>query len=104
MPIGSQWWSFVESLVNIDRDLPGVYELGDQNGIVIYIGSSDELKRRLTEHLNEEATTCIRQNATHYRIEYTADYENRERELYRVHVATYGKPPQCNDSIRTGGD
>jgi len=51
MLIQAQWWSFVESLVNIDRSQPGVYELDDQNGIVVYIGSSDELRPRLTEAL-----------------------------------------------------
>lgn len=104
MPIRTQWWSFAESLVSIDRSAPGVYELGDENGIVVYVGSSDDLKRRLSEHLNEDPSTCIRQNATKYRIEYTAEYENRERELYRVHIATYGKVPRCNNSIRPTDD
>lgn len=104
MPIRTQWWSFAESLVSIDRSAPGVYELGDENGTVVYIGSSDDLRRRLTEHLNEDPSTCVRQNATQYRIEYTAEYENRERELYRVHIATYGKAPKCNNSIRPAGD
>jgi excinuclease UvrABC nuclease subunit len=98
MPIQAQWWSFFESVIEVDRDDPGVYELGDKNGVVIYIGSSDELRRRLKEHLNEAPHTCIRQNTTHYRIEYTANYTSREQELYRYHLATYGKPPQCNNS------
>ena len=100
MPIRTQWWSFVESVVSIDQNAPGVYELGNENGTVVYIGSSDDLKRRLTEHLNEEPFTCIRQNATRYRIEYTAEYENWERELHRVHIAAFGKAPKCNNSIR----
>lgn len=103
MPIRSQWWTFADSLVTIDRDEPGVYELGDDNGAVVYVGSANELRRRLMEHLNEAAYSCIRQNVTQYRIEYTAHYENRERELYRAHVAMHGKPPKCNDSIRPGG-
>jgi DNA-binding transcriptional regulator YiaG len=104
MPIRAQWWSFVESLIEVDRDDPGVYELGDKDGAVIYIGSSNELRQRLKEHLNEAPYTCIRQKATHYRIEYTTNYTNRERELYKLHVATYGKPPRCNDSRKAHGD
>lgn len=103
MPIQAQWWSFVESVIEVDRDDPGVYELGDKDGVVIYIGSSKELRRRLKEHLSEARYTCIRQNATHYRIEYTTNYTNREQDLYKYHLATYGKPPECNDS-RPGGN
>jgi predicted GIY-YIG superfamily endonuclease len=102
VPIETQWWSFVESVISIDRDHPGVYELGDKSGMVVYIGSSNELRRRLMEHLNEMAHTCIRQNTTRYRIEYTANYGKREQELYKSHVATYGKPPKCNDSRPDG--
>jgi excinuclease UvrABC nuclease subunit len=102
MPIQAQWWSFVESVIEVDRDEPGVYELGDENGMVVYIGSSNELRRRLKEHLNEASDTCVRQNTTHYRIEYTANYKNRERELYDGHVRMHGKPPLCNDSRPSG--
>jgi excinuclease UvrABC nuclease subunit len=69
---------------------------------VIYIGSSNELRRRLKEHLNEASNTCIRQNTTHYRIEYTAAYKIREGELYEGYVRMHGKPPVCNDSTPSG--
>jgi excinuclease UvrABC nuclease subunit len=98
MPIQAQWWSFVESVIEVDRDDPGVYELGDNDGVVVYIGSSNEVRRRLKEHLNEASESCVRQNVTHYRIEYTANYASREQELYKYHLATYGKPPECNNS------
>jgi len=103
MPIQAQWWSFVESVIEVERDDPGVYELGDKDGVVIYIGSSKELRRRLKEHLSDGRYTCIIQNATHYRIENTTNYMNREQDLYKYHLATYGKPPECNDS-RPGGN
>jgi GIY-YIG catalytic domain len=104
MSIRGQWWSFVESMVQMDRDVPGVYELGDVVGTVVYIGSSQEVRKRLLEHLSEVESTCVRRNATQYRIEYTYECENRERELYKLHVATYGKPPRCNDSRKAHGD
>jgi hypothetical protein len=102
MPIQAQWWSFVESVIEVDRDDPGVYELGDKDGTVVYIGSSNELRRRLREHLNEASSACIRQNVTHYRMEYTANYRTRERELYDGHVRIFGMPPKCNDSRPSG--
>jgi len=102
MPISAQWWTFSETLINLDKDDPGVYELGDRSGIVVYVGSSEKLRRRLKEHLNEPSYTCIKQNTIQYRIEYTADYRKREQELYDAHVAIYGKPPKCND-VRPSG-
>lgn len=97
MPITSQWWTFAEDVIKLDRDDPGVYELGNDAGSVVYIGSSNELRRRLLEHLNEAAGTCIKRHTTKYRMEYTKDYKVRERELYDEHVRINGKPPQCND-------
>ena len=104
MLIGKQWWPFVERIVRIDWDEPGVYELGDDTGTVVYIGSSEEVKKRLEEHLREPDSSCIRRNATQYRVEYTHEYETRERELYRLHVATFGKPPRCNNSKGASGN
>jgi predicted GIY-YIG superfamily endonuclease len=103
MPITAQWFTFTESVVNYDRDDAGVYELGNAAEIVVYVGSSNELKRRLKEHLNEAGYTCIKQNANRYRIEYTANYKKRELELYDAHVAAHGRAPQCNDA-RPSGD
>jgi hypothetical protein len=47
MSIRGQWWSFVESMVQMDRYVPGVYELRDVAGTVVYIGSSHEVRKRL---------------------------------------------------------
>jgi len=97
MPINTQWWTFAGYMVDMDRDDPGVYELGNENDQVIYIGSSNELRRRLREHLNEPSGTCVKRHAKKYRIEYTWDYKTRERQLYDEHVRVYGRPPICND-------
>ena len=97
MPLtAAPWWHFSRATVESDRDDPGVYEMGDASDSVVYIGSSDALKRRLNEHLSESGT-CIRKNTVRYRIEYTNDYQARERQLYDQHVKIHGKPPQCNE-------
>jgi len=95
----SQWWTFSDGMVESDREAAGVYQLGDANEKVVYVGSSNNLKRRLKEHLGESATSCIKKNAKKYRLEYTDDYVNRERELYDEHVRVHGVSPLCN-SVR----
>lgn len=102
MPILAQWRPFSGGVIEIDKDNPGVYELGDKSGMVVYVGSSNELRRRLKEHLNESTYTCIKQNTTQYRLEYTQDYKKREQELYDAHIAAYDKPPKCNDARPSG--
>ncbi len=79
----SQWWAFRQGMVDSDKDEAGVYELADAQERIVYIGSSNALRRRLTEHLAESSSSCIRRNATQYRIEYTSAYQRRERELTR---------------------
>src|SRR5262249_44427394 len=97
MPLtAAPWWQFSRATVESDRDEPGVYEMGDASDSVVYIGSSDALKRRLIEHLNESGT-CIRTNTVRYRIEYTQDYPTRGRQLYDKHVKNHGKPPKGNE-------
>ena len=95
----SQWWSFTDGMVESDKEASGVYQFGDANETVVYVGSSDNLKRRLKEHLGESTTSCIKKNAKKYRLEYTTAYVTRERELYDEHVRVHGKPPMCN-SVR----
>src|SRR5260370_29033596 len=98
----SQWWTFYEGMVNSDRSEPGVYEFGDASENVIYIGSSNDVKRRLQEHLNAAAYSCIGWNAKKYRIEYTSNYKWREKELYDEFIRLYGRAPQCNDVAPSG--
>ncbi len=96
MPIQNQWWSLTPNIVGYERDDPGVYELGDSDGTVIYVGSSIAVKRRLQEHLSVSTDPCIKKRAVKYRVEYTHRYEDRERELYDEHVRLHGRPPVCN--------
>ena len=103
MPLtAAPWWYFSRGTVESDRDDPGVYEMGNASDSVIYIGSSDALRRRLKEHLSESGT-CIRKNTVRYRIEYTKDYQARERQLYDQHVKIHGEPPQCKTASPSAG-
>ncbi len=93
----SQWWTFSEGMVASDHDDPGVYEFANDAGVVVYVGSSNEIKRRLNEHLSEDAKSCIKKNAAKYRIEYRSDYKTAERAYYDEFVRANGHAPQCND-------
>jgi len=83
----------------MDQNQAGVYEFGNSSNDVVYIGSTNDMKRRLKEHLGENTTTCIKQSAKVYRIEYTPNYATRERELVDEFIQTYGRLPRCN-SVR----
>lgn len=93
----SQWWTFSDGMVTSDRDDPGVYQFANADNAIVYIGSSNEIRRRLKEHLSEDAKGCIKKNAAKYRIEYRADYKTAERAYYDEFVRSYKRAPQCND-------
>ncbi len=101
MAFGS-WWTLSDGMVASDKEESGVYELADDNGQVIYIGRADNIKTRMSEHVNEKDNDCIKKNAKKYRIEYTTKHKAREKELYDEYVATYGKGPSCNKIAPTG--
>jgi len=97
--IAAPWWSLAEQVIRFDQNRPGAYELGNATGTVVYIGSSDDVQRRLLDHAKAGSTTCIARHATQYRVEYSGDDPvARARELYDEHVRTFGAPPACNES------
>ena len=95
MPIDSSWWVFGDVIIASERELPGVYELGNAAGEVIYIGSSSDICRRLREHWIEPPGSCVKRNTTQYRVEYRSDYLARQRELHESHLKLHSKPPLC---------
>ena len=73
----------------------GVYELADNSHSIIYIGRSNNLKRRLNEHLNTN-DPCI-SAASYFKYEQTWRSEEREQELLDEYRRIYGRLPRCND-------
>lgn len=94
----SQWWAFAANLVDFDHNSPAVYQFSDGKEVG-YIGSTMELKRRLKEHLGENATPCIKRNATHYCYDYRSDFLTQERQLLLDFQRQYGRLPRCNTVI-----
>jgi len=102
MPIRNAWHSLNRDEVNNVPEKAGVYELGNANYSVIYIGraSGGNLRRRLGEHINDQKNACIRASARYFRYETTMADVSRERELIEEYRATHGgRLPPCNSVI-----
>ena len=74
----------------------GVYELGNSNSAVVYIGRG-HLRDRIAAHAAAASNTCIGRNARKFRYERTAAHVTRERELFVEFKRTHGgRIPACN--------
>jgi DNA polymerase-3 subunit epsilon len=89
--------SFTTWNVNSIPESEGVYELFDTGSNLIYIGRSDNLRRRLTEHLNT-SDTCIK-SAAYFTFEVTWRSAAREQELLEEYKRIHGRYPRCNDKL-----
>ncbi|HWO40318.1 MAG TPA: GIY-YIG nuclease family protein [Candidatus Eisenbacteria bacterium] len=98
MPILAPWKLFIDLIVDLETDQPGVYELGNRESQVIYIGSSGQIRTRLLEHVKTYRPACIKTNAVVYRVEYRANRMARERELYDEFLSVNRRAPRCNDT------
>jgi hypothetical protein len=100
MPIDGEWWSFTLNLVEMEKDAPGVFELGNPGKNVIFIEGAPKVRARLLEHLEESSSSCITRYATRYRVQYTANYRKRQEELFQHHTRLHGKMPRCNERFQ----
>ena len=83
------------SNITLVPSVEGVYELANSSQQIIYIGRSDNLQRRLNEHLNT-TDPCIK-SAAYFRFEKTYRSEQRERELIDHFRRLNGRLPRCNN-------
>ncbi|MDM9627411.1 GIY-YIG nuclease family protein [Rhizobium sp. S152] len=95
MPIDKNWSK--ANPRHIKQNVPqskGIYEL-KSFGKPVYVGSSNDLRRRLLEHLSERNG-----NVNRYRFKTLGFLSNRkkvERKHYDRHEEKYGKPPAWNE-------
>ncbi len=87
------------TLIEIQRvpEVEGVYELADSSRLIIYIGRSVNLQKRLNEHLLT-TDTCLKL-ASYFQYEQTLSSEAREREMLEDYRRIHGRLPRCNDVI-----
>lgn len=90
----SEWKSFTNSDVENVPQSSGVYRL-DTVAETLYIGKTDNLRRRLMEHLNSD-DTCIKK-ATVFKYMATTAPERTEDSLLKDYKKRHGKLPECNE-------
>ena len=100
MPIGGDIYPWTEDNVNAVRQQAGVYALYDGNQVLIYIGSSNNIRERFQGYWNSnfEEDSCKR-DTRYYRREYIDSYEHRETELLQEYRIRHGRLPRCNERI-----
>lgn len=92
MPINAGWRSIKSECA---PEAPGVYELADFNGSVVYLGSSGNLKRSIARKASGQEP-CIEGSAVWFRYEQTPAFVTRLHQLLRRHAEANGGPPLHN--------
>ena len=99
MPISKKWSAFTKDNVSFTQDGYGVYELGDTNGEVHYIGQG-RINPRLNSHFVSGSHPIP--GTKSFRHEYTGSQERaeqRERALLQGYEGQHGKLPKYNHKI-----
>jgi len=100
MPIRKRWSKFTPGKIESTPEKPGVYELGDANGVVVDIGSGDGedgIKARLLAKKQERPPSVKK-----FRYQTTKpsqDPKKEERKLGEQYEARYGKLPRLQKRL-----
>ncbi len=91
----SDWYKMNKEDIDKIPEKSGVYQLNSDSG-TLYHGQSNDLRRRLGEHLNSD-DKCI-QRATKFCYQTTDDPEGLESKILKSYGDNHdGKSPPCND-------
>ncbi len=97
MPIFGLEIAFTPVGVQSAPEAAGVYSLED-SGATIYIGYADDLRERLSLHLDGSLGPCT-QYATHYLAEATAAPARVCEDLLQEYRRRHGVLPTCNEPL-----
>ncbi len=94
-------WRPVDEIEGVLKGHLGVYQLANADDEIVYIGfaggaSLYGLKGEVSERVAEL------EDATQFRVEITASYMSRWRELMMVHIADTGESPRHNPPVKLG--
>jgi len=95
--VWGEWWDYSLSIIALEADSLGVYELGDESKNTVYYGKG-KIKTRLLDHLNKRECPLAR----YYRFELfttEAECEAKEQELLENYKRNHGKLPIYNEKI-----
>jgi hypothetical protein len=104
MPLNKPWITYRPGN---DRAIPGnlgVYEIGDAEGNVLYIGYAGGrtrfgLRERIPAHFSpEEANPALRDRARAYRFEVNQMYITRWTDLLTRYLNAHGRVPEGNEA------
>ena len=104
MPLDKAWQTFDPGAAKDIPPVTGVYELGDEEGNVLYIGYAGGrepfgIRGRIERHFSgEEANPVIRERACRYRYEVNAQYLTRHIERLTRHRDEHGRLPEGNEA------
>jgi len=90
----SDWFPMSEQSLSSVPEQGGVYQL-NTDAETLYHGQSNNLKRRLGEHLNSD-DACIKR-ATKFVYQTTDDPEGLEEKILKRFKDENGKLPPCNE-------
>lgn len=94
-------WRKLDALEVLPGQL-GVFQLGDDEGRVLFIGYAGGRSRFGLRSVIRESLSDVPE-ATCYRLEINTSYLTRYQELLMLHVADHGElPPQNSDGIKLG--
>lgn len=96
MPLGSKIWLFTKSIVELERDDYGVYELLDSSDRILYIGYG-KIHCTLMTHFADDKDPIS--GAFNFSVEYTWDEEKskkRQREELDKYYITNKRYPKYN--------
>ena len=99
------WSPLTKSGINRLAGHMGVYQLGDAQGNVLYIGIADGRSRFGLRGELERVLAAPPQGAVQYRDEVNTAYATRWQELLMVYVADFGTLPMHNparDGVNLG--
>lgn len=99
MPLAIKWSSFKKDNVLEESNAYGVYELGDSEGNILYVGEG-HVRDRLESHFGIGNDPIP--GAGLYRIEYTGSKERaeqREHAEIRAFQHKHGDCPKFNDRL-----
>ncbi|OGD55503.1 hypothetical protein A3K78_11350 [Candidatus Bathyarchaeota archaeon RBG_13_52_12] len=91
----TQWWGYSAASVSLESDIYGVYELGDADKEIVYVGSG-KVKDRLLCHLENKECPLAR----YYRLLIVGAEEScnsMESEIVQEYRERKGRPPLYNE-------